>query len=80
VTRSLDNGRELFKAGEAYSLDPNYLWDTNRVMDIYKDEAATKSFGVRDEFRVGGQTLDMISEGLDGLVCSSLVYVTRCTD
>jgi hypothetical protein len=82
VTRSLDNGRDLFKAGDAYSLHPDYLWDTNRVMDIYQNDASTKSFGVRDEFRVGGQTLDTLGTEMDSLVsayycCPNL---QRCAD
>jgi hypothetical protein len=74
VTRSLDNGRDLFKSKEAYDLHSNYLWDTNRIMDIYQHEASAKSFGVRDEFRVGGQTLDTLSSVLDDLVCLNTLH------
>jgi hypothetical protein len=68
VTRKLDNSRDLFKDQDAYHVNETYLHATQEVINIYDYEASDKAFGVRDEFRVGGQTLLDIMDGLDDQV------------
>lgn len=68
VTRQMDNGRDRFKAQDAYDISVDYLNETQQVINVYRDEASYKSFGVRDEFCVGGQTLDVIQDSLEDLV------------
>jgi hypothetical protein len=46
----------------------DYLNDTQQVINVYQDKASYKSFGVRDEFHIGGQTLDVIQDSLEDLV------------
>lgn len=64
VTRKLDNSRDLFKDQDAYSVNDIYLGDIQDVINIYEDDASFKTFGVRDEIRVGGQTLGDIQQNL----------------
>lgn len=72
VTRKLDNGRDLFSEKEAYNLDPNFLSEIDQVMQIYTTDAGKRSYGVRDEFRVGGQILEAFMEGADSMVRFSI--------
>jgi hypothetical protein len=65
VTRQTNNARDLFKEKEVYKLDDNFLWDSEGILKIYKDTAPKKSYGVRDEFRVGYAALQAIADGMD---------------
>jgi hypothetical protein len=69
VTRRLDNGRDLFVDKDAYVLHEDYLWNAEQVASIYTVDAANKSFGVRDEFRMGGRAMSHILDHLDDQVC-----------
>jgi hypothetical protein len=73
VTRPLDNNRELFHDKDAYVLDPEYLNCIEQVSDIYTKDAAQKSFGVRDEVRMGGEAFCQVLYDLDFQVIFSLV-------
>jgi len=65
VTRPLDNNRELFRDKDAYVLDPEYIHYIDQVTEIYTHDAAHKSFGVRDEIRMGGEAFLRIVHDLD---------------
>jgi hypothetical protein len=62
VTRRVNNKRDLFKEKSVYELDLDFLWDIDRAIKLYENDAGEKSFGVRDEFRIGGQAWDMFCE------------------
>jgi hypothetical protein len=72
ATRRKHNSRDLFKDKEVYLLEKKYLNQMNRIQDIFQKHAPKKSYGVRDEFRVGGATFDEISRSIESLVCSQL--------
>jgi hypothetical protein len=65
VTRPLDNNRELFKDKDAYVLDEDYVGYINKVTEIYTNDAIHKSFGVRNEIRLGGEAFLRIVNDLD---------------
>jgi hypothetical protein len=72
ATRQTDNARDLFQEKEVYKMEDNYLLDREGVLKIYKDPAPNKSYGVRDEFRVGYAALQAIADGMDELVKSRI--------
>ena len=53
-------------------MEDNYLLDHEGVLKIYKDPAPNKSYGVRDEFRVGYAASQAIADGMDELVKSRI--------
>lgn len=72
VTRPLDNNRELFSNKEAYDFNSDYVGKVAQVTSIYTEEAAYKSFGVRNEIRMGGEAFLRILNDLDLQVNSSI--------
>ena len=75
VTRPLDNNREMFHDSDAYTLDPEYLYYIDQISDIYTQDACNKSFGVRDEVRIGGEAFISIVEDLDYQVITSILFL-----
>ena len=71
VTRKHDNRRSLFNEKEVYSRDNQFISDVANVQTIYGEKAIGNSYGVRDEYRVGGAALcdiiDCISEAVSQL-------------
>jgi hypothetical protein len=80
VTRPLDNNRELFRDKDAYVLDPEYLYYIDQISDIYTKDASQKSFGVRDEVRIGGEAFLRVVNDLDFQVIPffSFCCLTQC--
>jgi hypothetical protein len=76
ATRQTNNSRDLFKEKEVYKIDDNFVSDSQGVLAIYKDTAPRKSYGVRDEFRVGYAALQKIADGVDELVRSRIKLLT----
>ena len=74
ATRRNNNSRDLFIAKNVYSLDSTYLYERDRVLKIYQEKAPQKTYGVRDEFRVGGASLDDITRDLDAQVRSLMFF------
>jgi hypothetical protein len=72
ATRQANNARDLFKEKEVYKMDDKFLSDSEGILTIYKDAAPKKSYGVRDEFRVGYAALQAIADGVDELVESRI--------
>jgi hypothetical protein len=65
VTHPVDNNRELFKDKDAYLLDSDYVGYIDQVTQIYTNDAVHKSFGVRNEIRLGGEAFLRIVNDLD---------------
>jgi len=61
VTRKHDNSRNLFDERLVFQRDPRYHTEMGAVQGLYT-KAAGRSYGVRDEFRVGGSSLEDILE------------------
>ncbi len=68
ATRQYDNKRNLFEEKEVFSRSTRFHEDIKSVKNIYTEIAAKSSYGVRDEFRVGGAALNQISECLHEVV------------
>jgi hypothetical protein len=62
VTRKHDNSRNLFEEGAVFQRDSQFHSEIKAVQSIYTDKAVNQSYGVRDEFRVGGGSLEDIME------------------
>jgi hypothetical protein len=75
VTRPLDNNRDLFHEKDAYALDPEYLDYIHKISDIYTKDASHKSFGVRDEIRIGGEAFLRVVNDLDFQV---IPFISSC--
>lgn len=69
ATRQKDNKRNLFQENNVYARTPGFYKEIKSVQDIF-DKAGTKSYGVRDEFRVGGATFELIQQCIDEVVSS----------
>lgn len=69
VTRPYDNARKLFDEGKVFGRDPEFHEEMQAVQRIYTDIAPGRSYGVRDEFRVGGGALPDIMDCIGGAVC-----------
>jgi hypothetical protein len=78
--RQNNNARDFFKEKEVYKMDKSFLSDSKHILSIYKDTAPEKSYGVRDEFRVGYSALQEVLDGVDELVRSRLKPLTPSTD
>ena len=65
AVRRNSNSRDLFVAKDIYSLDTSYLQHRERVLRIYREKAPKKTYGVHDEFRVGGAAIEDIVRDID---------------
>ncbi|KAF8324807.1 hypothetical protein F5887DRAFT_902070 [Amanita rubescens] len=66
--RKADNTRELFKLQDVYQLNRRFRNEYKTVMEIYSIHAKKQSFGVRDEYRVGGAAMKDFMEHVDDMV------------
>lgn len=62
VTRKHDNSQNLFDEGAVFQRDSQFHSEIKAVQSIYREKAVKHSYGVRDEFRVGGGSLEDIIE------------------
>lgn len=80
ATRKSDNSRELFDEKMVFRRDPQFRKDMDSVQRIYKEVAPRTSYGVRDEFRVGGRALPdiekCIEEAVGTPVCRGVLLLT----
>lgn len=74
TTRQNDNKRNLFEEKEVFSRSPQFHSEMKSVKTIYRKKARNNSYGVRDEFRVGGEALDHISECIHEAVRFQVFY------
>lgn len=72
AVRRNDNSRDLFVAKDVYSLESRYLEHREKILKIYREKVPKKTYGVRDEFRVGGAALADIARDLDVHVSLSI--------
>jgi hypothetical protein len=75
VTRKHDNSRNLFEERSVYSRDPQFHAEVKAIQTLYSEKAVHNSYGVRDEFRVGGAALEHIVECIDDAVRHSIKYI-----
>jgi hypothetical protein len=68
VTRKQDNSRSLFNEKSVYGRDPQFHAEMKVVQSIYSQKAVHNSYGVRDEFRVGGMALEHIVDCISDAV------------
>ncbi|KIM37238.1 hypothetical protein M413DRAFT_13424 [Hebeloma cylindrosporum] len=68
ATRQRDNSRNLFNEKDVYCRNKTFHRDLAGVRDIYRHKAPGISYGVRDEFRVGGEALEQMMECMDDMV------------
>jgi hypothetical protein len=66
ATRRSDNEQDLFGDKAVYEM--TFLPDAEEVLNIYKKKAPKKSYGIREEFRVGGGAIKEMMNCLDGMV------------
>jgi len=57
ATRKHDNSRNLFDEKTVFSREPGFHAEMKAVQTIYTENAPLRSYGVRDEYRVGGGAL-----------------------
>lgn len=74
VTRPTDNSRDLFTAKDAYNMNPTIEQQVRSVVALYKGRPSGKSYGVRDEFRVGGAALNLIEDCLESVVSDRVCF------
>jgi hypothetical protein len=75
VTRKHDNSRTLFNEKLVYSRDPQFHTEMEVVQSMYSKKALNNSYGVRDEFRVGGMALDYLVECISDAVSQQTVFL-----
>lgn len=59
-TRAMNNKPFYAEDKDAYMANDVFQADTNRRTALYQGSAANMSYGVRDEYRVGGQALQIL--------------------
>lgn len=78
VTRKQDNSRELFNEKSVYIRETSFHTEIEAVQSIYLQKANCNSYGVRDEFRVGGKALEHIVECIsDAVSLQSPIYLSN---
>lgn len=70
AVRRADNSREHFKDKDVFSVSQRFIQQSNGLVQIFKGTAQTKSYGLRDEFRLGYSAIPSLSEHLGDLVSS----------
>lgn len=72
ATRTQEN-RPLFATdGDAYMVNETWSADCHRLLDLYEGSAQENSYGVRDEYRVGGAVLFQLMDRCRELVCQRM--------
>jgi hypothetical protein len=68
VTRQRTNKADLFDIKEAYVGDGNFSWEVSELVNMYEGKAKERSYGSRDEYRLGGHAVLAIIPQLKDLV------------
>lgn len=68
VTRKMNNKRDLFSEKDLYHTTDHFFEDCKRVISLYRQHSSQLSYGVRDEFRVGGRALIPLMGSIDEMV------------
>ncbi|MDX6296094.1 MAG: hypothetical protein QOH50_5487 [Kribbellaceae bacterium] len=77
VTRKHDNARNLFDEKIVYGRDAKFHAEMKAVQELYTEKAPRRSYGVRDEFRVGGSAMREIMETIEMAVSCVLKSLFR---
>lgn len=76
--RQQDNSRELFKAKDVYRRNANFQKQLDKVHKVFRTKVTTTSYGVRDEYRVGADALEMMMECIDDAVSRARLCLCIC--
>lgn len=68
ATRLKSNSRSLFEEKDVYEISEKFVEASEKVLDIFAKKAISKSYGVRDEFRMGYTALKSSLSLLDRMV------------
>lgn len=68
--RSSDNVPYFANNGDAYEVNETYHTECNRRISVFRGNAQNTTYGVRDEYRIGGQALLSFLEGWQDKVSS----------
>jgi hypothetical protein len=58
----------LFNEKDVYCRNKTFHQELDDVRNVYQNKANSISYGVRDEFRIGGQALEAMMECVDDMV------------
>ncbi|KAF8325136.1 hypothetical protein F5887DRAFT_901684 [Amanita rubescens] len=64
AVRRADNSRERFKDTDVCSISERFMQEKNQLIHLFKGAAQTKSYGLRDEFRLGYSALQPLGDHL----------------
>ncbi len=67
AVRLYNNSRTLFAEKKVYARNADFLEEMGGVLKIFK-QSASRSYGVRDEFRIGGAALEGFIDGIHEMV------------
>lgn len=67
AVRRKNNRRKLFEEKNVFARDNVFLKEMGGVLNIF-EESNSRSYGVRDEFRIGGAALEAFIDGVDEMV------------
>jgi hypothetical protein len=70
ATRKKDNQPYFSEDGDAYQLNERWIGACDDREKIYKGKAQERSYGVRDEYRVGGLAVKELLNNASALVCT----------
>ncbi len=68
--RRSDNSRERFRDTDVYSISERFIQESNQLIRVFKGAAQIKSYGLRDEFRLGYSALQPLGGHLGDVVSS----------
>jgi len=68
VVRPNDNLPTFVMDKDAYALNDNFMQECAKAMSIYSGKAKHRSYGVRDEYRMGGIAVEQVMTELAGRV------------
>ena len=77
AVRQNDNSRNKFSPKDVYSLDSSYLKHRENILKIYQDKAQKKTYGVREEFRLGAAAVEVIARDLNIHVCINTMSICK---
>jgi len=66
--RKRDNSRNLFNERDVYCRNKTFHQELDDVRNVYQNKANRTSYGVRDEFRIGGKALEAMMDCVDDMV------------
>lgn len=68
ATRTQENKPIFATDGDAYMVNKSWTTDCDRLLQLYEGSAQNNSYGVRDEYRVGGKVVVQLMESCKELV------------